>query len=178
MRHLVLLGGSTGVGKTTTMKLLETRLAKTGFLDVDNVWRTTPDLAGYGRRKRVHEQVIETAKRYFDAGCETVVMSWVFAQSQLYQPVLDALMPVVDRITQLYLVAEERELLSRVTRRFEAEGGDGDLQERLDYAISRSQLIEALEFPKIDVTALGAREVADRVAAATTAPGPEPGSTR
>ena len=164
MRHLVLLGGSTGVGKSTTIKLLETRLAKTGFLDVDNVWRTTPDLVGPKRREQAHKQVIETTRRYYGAGCETVVISWVFARSQLYQPILDAFSSEVDKITQLYLVAEARELVRRVTARFEAQGSDGDIQQRISFAMSRSKMIESLQFPKIDVTSLDLAEMADQVA--------------
>lgn len=117
----------------------------------------------------MHEQVIETTRRYFSAGCETVVTSWVFAQSQAYQPILDAFQTEVDKVTQLYLVAEARELVRRVTVRFEAQGSDGDLQERISFAISRSQLIESLQFPKIDVTNLDLTEMADQVATAILA---------
>lgn len=164
MRHLVLLGGSTGVGKSTAMKLLETRLAKAGFLDVDYVLRTSPDLAGERRRVYVPQQVVETIWRYLDFGCDTVVVSWVFAHAWQYQPILDAFRIDVDRITQLYLVADERELLNRVKLRFKAQGSDGDLQGRLEFAVNRSQLIENLPFQKIDVTSIGPVEMADRVA--------------
>lgn len=154
-RTAVLLGGPTGVGKSTTLRLLPARLPRSAALDADDVWRVSAEMAVPENRQHAINNAVNGIRGYFDAGCEVGILGWVFARSELYQPVSDAFRTFADRVLQIYLVADSATIEHRLNAR-------GDI-ERLDYAMSRLQLISALPFPKIDTTDLDPEEVADAV---------------
>lgn len=153
MSKLVLLGGPTGVGKSTTLKLLENRLPKSALLDADDVWRVADELAVEGNRSIAISNVVRVLQGYVQAGCETAILAWVFARSPLYEPVIAGLKDTVDDIHQLYLVASPEALRQRL--------GGRDSSDRFDYAISRLKLIQKLPYPQIDTTELSPSDVAD-----------------
>jgi dephospho-CoA kinase len=152
---LVLLGGATGVGKTTALKLLEDRLPKLALLDADDVWRISDDLAVEGTRSIAIANVTSVLQGYADAGCDTAILGWVFARSPLYEPVIAAMQDTFDTIHQVYLVASPEAIRARLDSR-------GSL-DRLEYSISRLQLIQKLPYPQIDTTDLSPVEVVDRI---------------
>lgn len=158
MTRLVLLGGPTGVGKSSVLRLLAGRLPKSGVLDADDVWRVSGDLATAERRPNAIGNVVAVMRGFFEAGCEIGVLGWVFARAELYQPVIDALADVTNQVQMLYLVAGTDVLAARLAAR-----GDEHL---LDYATGRLAMIEVLPFPKIDTTHLTPEQAAEEVRAA------------
>ena len=155
MSKLVLLGGPTGVGKSITLKLLANQLPRSALLDADDVWRISEDLAVDGTRSIALSNVVGVLNGYFQAKCEIGILSWVFARPLLYEPVISGLKDTVDAIHQLYLVASPEALRQRL-------GGRNSL-DRLEYSISRLELIQQLPYPKIDTTELSPTDVANRV---------------
>ncbi len=155
MKKLVLLGGPTGVGKTTAMKALHGRFDGSGLLDADDVWRVGSKVAIPQNRSIAIRNVTSAMRGYFDADCDLGIVSWVFARSALYQPVIDALTGYVDTIQQLYLVADPEALEARLRKR-----GEPD---RIEYALSRLALIRSLPFKKLDTTHLNPDQVADGI---------------
>ena len=157
MSKLILLGGPTGVGKTTVMRLLESQLTNAAFLDADDVWRIPDEIAVEATRDIALANVVAVMRGYFQAGCELGVLSWVFARSLLYEPVIAGLEEMVESVELIYLVATPGVLERRLAER-------GDLH-RVDYAVSRLRLIEALPYEKIDTSNMSTTEVADQLAA-------------
>ena len=155
MAKLVLLGGPTGVGKSTTLKLLENRLPKLALLDADDVWRLSEDLAVEGTRPIAVANVVGVLRGYVEAGCDTAILSWVFARELLYGPVIASLEDTFDSIHQVYLISSADALRDRLAQR--------DSLDRLDYALSRLELIEQLPYPHIDTTHRSPDEVVERV---------------
>ncbi len=156
MSKLILLGGPTGVGKTTVLRLLEHKLTHAAFLDADDVWRVSNELAVETTRDIALANVITVMRGYFQAGCELGVLSWVFARSLLYEPVIAGLEDMVESVELIYLVATPEVLERRLAER-------GDLHE-VGYAVSRLRLIEALPYEKIDTSEMSTDEVADQLA--------------
>lgn len=155
MKKLVLLGGPTGVGKTTALNRLQGRFDRAAFLDADDVWRVGSELAIPQNRSIAIRNVTATMRGYFEANCQLGIVSWVFARPELYQPVVDALTSSVDSIQMLYLVSDSETLKARLEKR-----GQPD---RIDYALGRLALIQALPFTKIDTTHLTPDHVVDRI---------------
>lgn len=155
MSKLLLLGGPTGVGKSTTLMLLENKLPKLALLDADDVWRISQDLALEGNRSVAISNVVHVLQGYVQAGCDTAILSWVFARSALYQPVIESLRDSFDTVHQVYLVASPDALEARLKSR--------NSVDRLEFSISRLELIEKLSYPQIDTTSLSPNEVVDRI---------------
>jgi thymidylate kinase len=153
---LILLGGPTGVGKSTTLKLLKHQLPRSAILDADDVWQVSSELAVPENGSVAIANTVSVMQGYFAAGCEIGVLGWVFARSELYEPVIDALRNHADSIHQIYLTAEPDALRRRLGKR-------NDL-DRLDYALGRLALIQQLPFPRIDTTNLTPDQVADEIA--------------
>lgn len=155
MSKLVLLGGPTGVGKTTTLGLLASRFERSALLDADDVWRISPDLAVEGTRSLAIRNVVSVMRGYFEARCELGIVSWVFARPELFGPVIDDLGDVVDSIHQIYLVCTPNRLEQRLIERGQSA--------RLEYAKSRLSLINKLPYTKIDTSDLSPLQAADAV---------------
>jgi ABC-type cobalamin/Fe3+-siderophores transport system ATPase subunit len=155
MARLILLGGPTGVGKTTALKNLHDRAQGVALLDADDVWRVSKNLAIPANRHIAITNVVSVMRGYFEAGCQTGILSWVFARARLYQPVLDGLADLVDSTEMLYLISSPEALEARLLAR-----GQPEL---LAYGLTRLELIEELSFPKLDTTDLSPTEVADQI---------------
>ncbi len=153
MARLVLLGGPPGIGKSTALGLLEGRVPGSALLDADDVWRVAPDLAVPANRNAAIDNVVSVLRGYFDAGCEIGLISWVFARSALYQPVIEGVGDRAASVQMLYLTADARTIGQRLAHR--------DEPEKLEYAMSRLALIEALPYTKCDTTNRSPAEVAD-----------------
>lgn len=90
----------------------------------------------------------ETQRLLHSSANARVLLSWVFARPQLYEPFL----ALAHDVRLVHLVCSAEELESRLHQR-----GDVAL---LDFALDRLQLIEALDFPRIDTTTKSPVEVA------------------
>lgn len=108
-----------------------------------------------GARSIALETVIGVLQGFLKARCEVVILSWVFARPELYEPAINGLSGRIDSIHQLYLMASREALRARLENR-----GDSD---KFNYAVSRLELIENLPYPKIDTTELSPQEVANQV---------------
>ena len=155
MPKLLLLGGPTGVGKSTILSLLAARLSNTAVLDADDVWRISPDLAIDGTRGIAIANVVAVMRGYAEANRGLGILTWVFAKPELYEPVIAGLRDSFESIHQLYMVASPEKLELRLTERGHAD--------RLEYSITRLRLIEKLPYPKIDTTNLTPAEASDRI---------------
>lgn len=164
MSKLVLLGGPVGVGKSSAMRNLKSRITRVGLVDADEVWQVSDDLTPDENRSYAHDNVNAVIAGYARAGVETCVVNWVFARAELYEPIIAASKDLFDDIVQLYLVANPDVLEERIKHRWMAQGQDYDLESLVDYSKSRLALIHELPYDKIDTSLLSAEEVADQIA--------------
>ena len=113
-------------------------------LDADDV----VDSATQTRHRAIEMVKHETERLLQSSAYARVLLSWVFARPQLYEPFL----ALAHDVRLVHLVCSAGMLESRLYQR-----GDAAL---LDFALDRLQLIEALYFPRIDTTTKSPVEVA------------------
>lgn len=135
MTQLVLLGGPPGVGKSTVLKTPP--LNDFRCLEADDIWAPNK----IGPRQEAIREVIRAVKT--DLNSSTVILSWVFARSELYTPFYDYFADLIS-LQSIYLVCDSKTLASRLKNRGTA------TQEH--YALEKLRLIHALPFKTIDTT--------------------------
>jgi len=163
MSLLVLLGGPVGVGKSAAMDVLRDRMPGLGLLDADDVWRVSGDITDAARQQFWHANVNSVLRNYLQAGVDTCIISWVFARSELYQPIIDGLEGYVDDMIQLYLVASPEVIKNRIRRREDRRNAGVDIEQLIDFSLGRLEMIRRLPFDKIDTSLMTPLEVADAI---------------
>jgi len=135
LANLVLLGGPPGVGKSSVCK----RLSDGGWthVEADAVSPPGEDVA--------RDYAIAKVACHVEAelrASSVVVLSWVFARHELYQPFLKRFTPS-HKVDQVYLVSSEKTLKDRLSSR--------GSQSQMAYSLSRLRLINELPFEKFSV---------------------------
>lgn len=136
MAQLVLLGGPPGVGKSTVLK--SSLLNGFSCLEADDIWAPNK----IGTRQEAISEVIRAVKANLSSS-NTVILSWVFARSELYTPFYNYFANLTS-LQSIYLVCDSKTLASRLEARGTA------TQEH--YSLEKFRLIHALPFKKIDTT--------------------------
>lgn len=144
MPKLVLLGGPPGVGKSSVIQ--HQMFHKFICLDADKIW----DPHKVGERAKAIERVSTIVDEKLTSG-ENVLLAWVFAKPELYQPIVDKFAKSYD-IHQIYLVCESSSLKERLSKR--------STLDQFEYALEKLNLIQELPFDKIDTTNMEVSEVA------------------
>jgi len=144
MSKLVLLGGPPGIGKSTVIQ--DPQLDKMSCLDADQIWN--PQNTGE-QAKAIATVSLAVSKKL--AQEDTVVLAWVFAKPELFQPFIEKFSPYY-KVQQLYLVCDPDALEKRLSKR-----NDPDL---VPYALEKLSLIQELPYDKIDTTNMEPTEVA------------------
>jgi hypothetical protein len=152
-----MLGGPPGAGKTTVLRVLRDAGPGCATVDADDVWSP----ATFAQRDQQGnigiDNVADAVRCRFAAGHERVVLAWVFAREQMYQPFLDRFAELVDEVRLLYLVASPSVIEMRLN-------GRGD-PEKVPYAWSRLDLIRCLPFRSIDTSFLTPASIAAEIKA-------------
>ena len=87
----------------------------------------------------------------------------MFARSQLYEPVINALDKFVTSVLQIYLIATPEVIANRIRNRRQAMLHTYNEEDLIKYSLTRLELISALPYPKIDTSGLTPQQVADEV---------------
>ena len=142
---LVLLGGPPGVGKTTVLSRLREAYECLDADDVSPPERAVPREVAIG-------DVIDAVRSSL-CGKKPVVLSWVFATRELYQPFLDQF--ACCNPIRICLVCAPEVLAKRLSQR----GSD----EMLEYALGRLELINQGSAHKIDTSSMEVEDVCKSV---------------
>lgn len=164
MKHLYLIGGTMGVGKTTVGKLLKNELENSVFLDGDWCWDMHPFAVTEEKKRMVVENIVFMLNNFLRCSAyEHVVFCWVMHE----QAIIDELLQKIDTsncVTHvLSLVCGEAALKERISK--DAERG---LRAREDFVRSaaRLPLYDALDSIKIECTNKTPQETAKAILAA------------
>ncbi len=80
-----------------------------------------------------------------------IILAWVFARPALYSPFVTALTKQNCKVRQIYLIATTETITQRLRQQAIS---TERLQQEIDYALGKLQLIQQLAFAKIDVSGL------------------------
>ena len=162
MKRLFLIGGTMGVGKTTTSRILRDRLPSCAFLDGDWCWDMHPFKVTEETKRMVTDNICHVLNNFL--ACtefENVVFCWVMHE----QGIIDGLVSRLKGEFELYavsLVCSEEKLRERIEKDVAAGIRLPDVADR---SAARIPLYENLNTVRIDVSDITPGEAAAHIAA-------------
>ena len=161
MKNLIIVGGTAGVGKTTTCRELQKILPRNVFLDGDWCWDMRPFVVTDETKKLVEGNITHLLNSFLDCSeFENVIFCWVLHE----QKILDDLIARLDRngctVHCFSLVSNERALSERLSRDITAGKREPDIIER---SVARIPLYDVLDTVKIDVSTISPADAAKRI---------------
>ncbi len=157
-KHLYLLGGTMGVGKTTVCRCLNRELEKSVYLDGDWCWNADPFVVTGETKAMVMDNICHVLNNFLHCTAyENVVFCWVLHE----QAILDELLSRLDvencRVHAVSLVCRPEELRRRLQRDVDAGLRTPDV---IDRSLPRLPLYDSLRTVRLDVSDLSAGETA------------------
>ena len=161
MKSLYLVGGTMGVGKTTTCQILKRKLSNSVFLDGDWCWDMHPFQVTEETKHMVMDNICYLLNRFIAcSSIDNIIFCWVMHE----QAIIDEIVSRLDRsdcaILPISLVCNAKALEIRLQQDVDTGVRDADVISR---SIARIPLYDALDTLKIDVSKISPAEAADSI---------------
>lgn len=161
MKHLYLIGGTMGVGKTSTSQILKRKLNHTVFLDGDWCWDMSPFQVTPETKKMVLENIIFLLNNFIHCSAyEHIIFCWVMHEQEIIDQILSKLDTANCRIYPISLICSKEALRERIQKDIEAGIRTEDVISR---SLQRIPLYENLDTIKLDVSTLLPEQVAEKI---------------
>ena len=162
MKHLYLIGGPMGVGKTAVCRALQQRLPNCAFLDGDWCWDMKPFYVTDETKAMVKDNICHVLGNFLRCSAfDNVVFCWVMHQQSILDEIVSRL-PLRDvELHCISLTASRSALADRLQKDIDAGLRQPDVVGRsLDYL----PLYEGLNTQKVDTTGLTIDEIIEKLA--------------
>lgn len=161
MKHLIMINGTMGVGKTTTSKQLAKLLQPCVFLDGDWCWDMHPFVVNDETKEMVIRNITFQLKQFLACSeFEYVIFCWVMHEQAIIDEICKQL-DLQDVCLSCYsIVCEESILKERLMR--DVALGKRSL-ELIERTIARLPLYENLNTIKVDVSHCTSEEAANMI---------------
>ncbi len=161
MKHLYIIGGTMGVGKTTVCRILKEKLEGSVFLDGDWCWDMHPFRVTEETKRMVQENIVFLLNNFLSCTAyDHVIFCWVLHQQNIIDDLLARLRTDNCEVHLISLVCTPGELARRIQKDVEAGIRGEDAARR---SLSRLALYDSLSTLKLDVTELTPEETAGQI---------------
>ena len=161
MKHLYIIGGTMGVGKTTVCRILKEKLEGSVFLDGDWCWDMHPFQVTEETKRMVQENIVFLLNNFLSCTAyDHVIFCWVLHQQNIIDDLLARLRTDNCEVHLISLVCTPGELARRIQKDVEAGIRGEDAARR---SLSRLALYDSLSTLKLDVTELTPEETAGQI---------------
>lgn len=161
MKNLYLIGGTMGVGKTTTCQIMKRKLNNSVFLDGDWCWDMNPFIVNDETKTMVMNNICYLLNNFIESSVyENIIFCWVMHEQNIIEKILLRVNTDECNIYLISLICDKDSLKSRLQK-------DVDKGIRTDDIINRSlerlELYNNLLTQKVDISTLTPTEVADYI---------------
>ena len=158
MKHLYLIGGPMGVGKTAVSRALQQTLPNCAFLDGDWCWDMKPFFVTDETKAMVMDNICHLLGNFLRCSAfDNVVFCWVMHQQSIIDDIISRL-PLRDvELHCISLTASPEALKERLQKDIDAGLRQPDVIER---SLGYLPLYDALSTQKVDTTGLTIEEIA------------------
>ncbi len=161
MKNLLLIGGTMGVGKTTTGKILKKKLSNAVYLDGDWCWDADPFVVTDETKKMVMDNIAHLINNFLRCtSYENVIFTWVMHEQAIIDDILSHLHTENACVFCFSLVSDEKSLTERLQKDVTAGIRTPDVIER---SVKRITLYEKINSIRIDTTEKTPDEAAEEI---------------
>lgn len=157
MKHVYLIGGPMGIGKSTICNQLNQDLDHSVFLDGDWCWNMDPFIVNQDTKNMVLDNITHCLNNFIHTpGIENIIFCWVMHKQDIIDQIVQQLDTEGVDIHLISLICEEEELIKRmlIDRR-----DNQTIRKSLQYL----ELYKDLDTQKIDVTTLDVQKTIDKI---------------
>jgi len=162
MKKLYIIGGTIGVGKTTTCQILKKKLYNSVFLDGDWCWDSYPFQVTKETKKIVLDNICYLLNNFIHCPAyEHVIFCWVMDRQEIINTILERLDTTNCVVKVISLVCSEDELIKRLEKDVTLGLRNQDI---IVKSLMRLPLYDDVQSIKIDCTNKTPEEVAELIA--------------
>ena len=157
MKHVYLIGGPMGIGKSTICNQLNQDLDYSVFLDGDWCWNMDPFIVNQDTKNMVLDNITHCLNNFIHTpGIENIIFCWVMHKQDIIDKIIQKLDTEGVDIHLISLICEKEELIKRmlIDRR-----DNQTIRKSLQYL----ELYKDLDTQKIDVTTLDVQKTIDKI---------------
>lgn len=157
MKHVYLIGGPMGIGKSTICNQLNQDLDHSVFLDGDWCWNMDPFIVNQDTKNMVLDNITHCLNNFIHTpGIENIIFCWVMHKQDIIDQIIQKLDTEGVDIHLISLICEKEELIKRmlIDRR-----DNQTIRKSLQYL----ELYKDLDTQKIDVTILDVQKTIDKI---------------
>jgi hypothetical protein len=166
MKKLIIVGGTMGVGKTTTCRELQKILPRNVFLDGDWCWDMRPFVVTEETKAMVNSNITHLLNGFLACSeFDNIIFCWVLHEQHILDDLINALNLNGCTSHCFSLVSTERALVERLNRDITAGKRDSDITER---SVARLSRYGELDTVKVDVSTISPADAARRITAHLT----------
>ena len=161
MKHLYLIGGTMGVGKTTVCRILKKSLENSVFLDGDWCWDAHPFHVTDETKKMVTDNICHLLNNFLHCSAyEHIIFCWVMHEQSIIDGILQDLDTQSCKIHTVSLICSPESLTARLQKDIDNRLRSPDIIPR---STARLPLYEKLKTERIDVSTLTPEETAKKI---------------
>lgn len=161
MKNIYLIGGTMGVGKSTTCQILKKKLPNCVFLDGDWCWDMHPFQVTPETKKMVMENICFLLNQFIRCSAyENIIFCWVMHEQAIIDEILSGLETTDCLVHTISLICDEDEVRKRLQKDVDAGIRSADVVSR---SIERIGLYEKLDTEKIDITNITPEQAAEKI---------------
>jgi len=163
MKQVYFVGGTMGVGKTTTAKALKTRLHNSVLLDGDWCWDMNPFIVNGETKQMVIENICFVLNNFIKCTVfENIIFCWVMHEQAIVDEIVSRLDVENCTLHMVSLISTKQALQSRWHNDIVA---GTRTEDGIYRSIQRLPLYEKLDTIKVDVSEISAEEAAEYIIA-------------
>lgn len=161
MKKLYLIGGTMGIGKTTTCQVLKKKLDKAVFLDGDWCWDADPFQINEETKEMAVSNMCFVLNNFIHCSAyKNIIFCWVMHEQTIIDTILSRIDTAGCEVKPVSLICSPESLKRRLQK--DVDSGIRN-QEIIDKSTARISMYEKLNTIKIDVSDLTAEETAKQI---------------
>ncbi|MEK4248065.1 AAA family ATPase [Paenibacillus sp. FSL W7-1287] len=159
MKHIYLIGGTMGVGKTTTCQMLKNKLNNSVFLDGDWCWDMNPFQVTEETKEMVMQNICFLLNNFIKCSAfNHIVFCWVMHEQAIVDDIISRLDTEDCKVHPIALVCSRDALTKRLMKDVAA---GQRTEDKILRSLMRIPLYEKLNTTKVDVSSITVEQAAD-----------------